>query len=463
MKIGYGRLNIGHGRDLFPLEKEDRMKRSSLSRREFLQVAGTAAVGTALAALVPSTTQAQTPAPTGAPTVLTPRKVQLGILQVNAEGTKKFLQAADLKGKTGIDFEIVVRSDTKETELARLAAAIQAGTSPYDIIDFEDELATTLSRSGYVIGIDDILPSDFWSDFSDAMVAYTKTWSTYQGQTFRVVHNWEFPYWWYRKDWFDQKGVAVPKTWDDVKGMGKIFTDQSKGVYASIDGLIKGAFLNVYLAWVTLQAGGNPFDVGDAYKTSLQYIYDLMYTNNVLNPASLQTDYNQQNAAYFADKVAFMRQWPFVGDVARSPDQAAWFKEDKLAVAVPPVGPGGKGGSTYAAAWGFGIVKTAPHLAEAKEALKFILSNDSAVQAMKQSYWYLNARKSVLAAADQTNWLVKQMKMYTDAGVIGVRPFHPRFVEALTILEDTAAAYLTKQISLDQSMSQAKSRIAALS
>ena len=445
----------------------------SLSRREFLRIAGLAAVGTAAAACAPAVVNPTAPAPApaatnttapvAAPTVVKARKVQLGILEVNKAGTQKFLDAVDFKGKTGIDYEIVTRSDTKETELARLAAAVQAGSSPYDIIDFEDELATTLSRSNYVIGIDDILPSGFWDDFSDAMVAYTKTWSTYQGQTFRIVHNWEFPYWWYRKDWFDAKGVKVPTTWDEVKPLGKVFTDQGKGVWASMDGLIKGAFLNVYLAWVTLQAGGNPFDVGDAYKTALEYIYDLMYTSNVMNPASLQTDYNQQNQAYFGDKVAFMRQWPFIGDVARSADNKAWFSEDKLAVALPPVGPGGKGGSTYAAAWGFGIVKTAPHLAEAKEALKFILSKEVAPEAMKASYWYLNARKSVLAAADPTNWLVKQMKMYTDAGVIGVRPFHPRFVEALTILEDTAAAYLTKQTSLDQSMSQAKTRLAALS
>jgi len=445
------------------------MSKRTISRREFLKAAGIAAAGGVLAACGPATTATTAPpaASTAAPAVTAPAvvkggKVQLGILEVNKEGTQKFLDAVDFKGKTGLDYEIVTRSDTKETELARLAAAIQAGTSPYDIIDFEDELATTLSRSGYVIGVDDLLPSDFWDDFSDAMVAYTKTWSTYQGATFRIVHNWEFPYWWYRKDWFDAKGVKVPTTWDEVKPLGGTFTDQSTGVWASMDGLIKGAFLNVYLAWITLQAGGNPFDVGDPYKVALQYIYDLMYTNNVLNPASLQSDYNQQNAAYFADKVAFMRQWPFIGDVARSPDNAKWFSEDKLAVAVPPVGPGGKGGSTYAAAWGFGIVKTAPNMDAAKEAFKFIVSKDAAPEAMKQSYWYLNARKSVLAAADPNNWLVKQMKMYTDAGVIGVRPFHPRFVEALTVLEDTAAAYLTKQISLDESLSQAKSRLATL-
>jgi ABC-type glycerol-3-phosphate transport system substrate-binding protein len=115
------------------------------------------------------------------------------------------------------------------------------------------------------------------------------------------------PIWWYRKDWFDEKGIAVPQTWEEVKTMGEAFTDEAAGVWATEDGLIKGAFLNVYLAWVTLQAGGNPFDVGDPYKMALEYTYDLMYTQKALNPASLQKDYNQQNGDYIADKVAFMR------------------------------------------------------------------------------------------------------------------------------------------------------------
>jgi ABC-type glycerol-3-phosphate transport system substrate-binding protein len=378
---------------------------------------------------------------------------------------KDLLAATDFTKKTGIVPEIVLRTDTKETELTRLASAVQAGTSPYDVIDFEDELTTSFSQAGYVIGLDDILSQDLWADFSPEMIAYSKTWSVYKGETFRVIHNWEMPYWWYRRDWFDAKGAAVPKTWADVKSLGKTFTDEAKGVWATEDGLIKGAFLNVYLAWVTLQAGGNPFDVGDPYKQALQYTYDLMYSDNVLNPASLQKDYNTQNADYVADKVAFMRQWPFFGDFARNKDNEKWFSEDKVTVTLPPVGPGGKAGSTYPAGWGWGIIKTSPNLAEAKETLKFLVSSDFAVAAMKlptPAFWFLSARKSVLAAAPQDNWLVKQMKMYTDAGVIGVRPFHPRFVEALTILEDTASAYLTKQISIDESMKQAKDQLAAL-
>lgn len=429
-----------------------------LSRRQFIRLAGATAAGAALAACAPATT----PAPTAAPTVLKGGKVRIAVGGWAEQNMKDLLAKTEFTKKTGIDVEIVLRTDTKETELTRLASAVQSNTSPYDVIDFEDELTTSFSQAGYMVGLDDLLPADLWDDFSPAMVDYTKKWSTLNGETFRVIHNWEMPYWFYRKDWFDEKGTAIPTTWEEVKGMGAIFTDEAKGNWATIDGLTKGAFLNVYLAWVTLQAGGNPFDVGPEYKAALEYTYDLMYTSKALNPASLQSSYDQQNSAYLGDKIAFMRQWPYFGDVARNDDNKAWFADDKVAVGLPPVGPGGKGGSTYAAGWGFGIVKTSPNLAEAKELFKFLVSTDVAVEAMKVGFWFLNARKSVLAAADPDNWLVKSLKMYTDAGVIGVRPHHPRFVEALTIIEDTAAAYLTKQTSLDESMNQAKDQLAKL-
>lgn len=437
-----------------------------ITRRDFIRLAGVTVAGTALAACGGSTPTPQGAAPTqavaGAPTVITPRNVRIAVGGWAEQNMKDLLAKTDFTGQTGINVEVVLRTDTKETELTRLASAVQSGTSPYDIIDFEDELTTSFSQAGYLIGLDDLLPSDFWEDFPPEMVAYSKTWSTYNDQTFRIIHNWEMPYWWYRKDWFDEQGVEVPKTWEDVAAMGEVFTDEAAGVWATEDGLIKGAFLNVYLAWITLQAGGNPFDVGDEYKMSLEYIYDLMYTSKALNPASLQKDYNQQNGDYLADKVAFMRQWPFLGDVARSEDNQAWFSEDKVAVALPPVGPGGAAGSTYAAAWGFGIVKTSPNLEAARELMQFLVSKEAAVEAMKVGFWFLSARKSVLAAAPQDSWLVQQLKMYTDAGVIGVRPFHPKFVEALTILEDTASAFLTNQMNLDQSLSQAKDQIAQL-
>jgi ABC-type glycerol-3-phosphate transport system substrate-binding protein len=101
-------------------------------------------------------------------------------------------------------------------------------------------------------------------------------------------------------------------------------------------------------------------------------------------------------------------------------------------------------------------------MAEAKELMKWLVTPESAVKAMKAGFWYLNARKSVMAAADQSHYLVKMIKMYTEAGVIGVRPHHPKFVEALTVLEDGAASFFTDQMKLDECLKQTKDRLAEL-
>src|SRR5215216_6419290 len=420
-------------------------QKSRLSRREFMKMAGLVAASGTLAACGVSVTEApatEAPVAATAPAVMKGGKVRIAVGGWAEQNIKDLLAVTEFTKKTGIDVEVVLRTDTKETELSRLSSAIQAGDTPYDILDFEDELTTTLSQAGYMLPLNDLISQEVWDDLSPSMKAYTDVWSTYNDEVFRMIHNWEMPYWFYRKDWFTEKGA---------------------GVWASEDGLIKGAFLNVYLAWITLQAGGNPFDVGPEYKLALEHIHDLMYTRKVLNPASLQKDYNQQNGDYIADKVAFMRQWPFFGDVARSDDNKAWFSEDKVTIALPPAGPGGPGGSTYAAGWGWGIVKNSPNLEPAKELFKFLISNETAAKAVEVGFWFLSARKSVLAAAPKDSWLVQALNMYTDADVIGVRPHHPQFVEALTILEDTAAAYLTDQISLEESLQQAKDQLATLS
>jgi ABC-type glycerol-3-phosphate transport system substrate-binding protein len=403
--------------------------------------------------------------PTTAPAVVGPRTIRIAVGGWAEQNTKDLFATPLFQNfikETGLTPEIVLRTDTKETELTRLTSAVQSGTTPYDIIDFEDELTTSFSQAGYMLPLNDVVPADFWDDFPASMKAYSDVWSTHNGELFRIIHNWEMPYWFYRKDWFDERGVAIPTTWEEVRAMGEAFTDEANGVWATEDGLIKGAFLNVYLAWITLQAGGSPYEVGDEYRTALEYIYNLMHDDRVLNPASLQKDYNQQNADYLADKVAFMRQWPFFYDVAHSPDNEAWFAEDKVQVALPPVGPGGKGNSTYAAAWGFGIVKNTPDVEAASEFLRFMVSPEAAAEAARIGFWYVNARQSVLEAVGDQGGLVDLMKMYTDAEVIGVRPHHPQFVEALTIIEDTAAAFLTDQVTLDESLQQAQDQLAAL-
>lgn len=155
-----------------------------------------------------------------------------------------------------------------------------------------------------------------------------------------------------------------------------------------------------------------------------------------------------------------MRQWPFFYDVARA--KTDWFAEEKAAVTFPPVGPGGKAGSTYAAGWGYGILKSAPNPEGAQELLKFLVDKENAGPMAEIDTWYLSNRHSVLEAVGDQG-MAKHLKEYTDAGIIGNRPFHPKFNEASTKLDEIASAYLTQQIDLDTCLQQGKDAMAALS
>ncbi|MBI9017078.1 MAG: extracellular solute-binding protein [Phycisphaerae bacterium] len=384
-------------------------------------------------------------------------KVKLGVSGFSADAYRKLIDELGFTDKTGIEVEVVLRPKTTNELLMQMASSIQAGTSPYDILDFEDSIAMSLSRAGWLAPLDDLISQDVWDDFTPALMKMTKDWDQYKGQTFRIHHNFELCYWWYRKDWFDSKGIAVPKTWDDVSAMGKVFTDKAAGIWASEEGLIKNCNLSVYLEWITRQAGGNPYQAGPELQAALRYIHDLMFKHDVMNPSCIQKNYDQQNNDYIADRVAFMRQWPFFYDVTRQ--HKKWFNEDKVVCGLPPVGPAGAASSTYACGWGWGIPKTAPRYDQACELLKFLISVENSPKLLKYSNWFLNARHSVLNAAGEDG-LVKYLKMYLDAGIVTTRPFHSRrYTEAVSKIENIASAYLTNQITLADAMKSTRKKM----
>jgi len=157
--------------------------------------------------------------------------------------------------------------------------------------------------------------------------------------------------------------------------------------------------------------------------------------------------------------VAFLRQWPFFYDVIR--DNKHWYSDEKVACAFPPVGPAGKENSTYAAAWGYGIPKYTQNVDAAKELIRFLVDKENAAKLINYSTWFLTARHSVLNVSEDIG-TSKFLKMYLDAGIITPRPYHPKYSEALSIIEDYASAFLTKQMSLKDAVNLSKEKMEIL-
>ena len=430
------------------------METSKTSRRAFLKLAGLSVTGVALAACA-----APPEASTDADDASHNETGGEIVLAVGAWALDSHNELIEELGFLDSGYTVQVEVQPSGEQLsASLTAGIASGASPYDVLDFEDGMAITFSRSGFFVPLDDLLPADFWDDFPQTLMDVTELWDRHEGETFRIHHNFEAQYCWYRKDWFDAEGIAAPTTWDEVAALGEVFTNEADNVWATEDGLSPG-FLAVFQGYLTTQAGGNYFEVGEEWATALQYLDDLIYTHKAMNPASLQKNYDQQNADYTGDKVAYMRQWPFFYDVARAKED--WFEEEKAVVVMPPAGPGGPEITTYAAGWGYGILKSAPNQAGAEELLQFLVDKENAGQMAVMDTWYLSNRHSVLETVGDQG-MAKHLKEYTDAGIIGTRPFHPKFSEASSKLDEATSAFLTQQISLEECLQQGRDAMAAL-
>ena len=112
---------------------------SKISRRQFIQLAGLTATGTFLASCNTTTpgTLATPTVAVKAPAVIRHHKVTIQIDGWAVPVTSQVLAKPlfmDFTQQTGIEIEFIPRTGTKETELNRLSSAVQAGTSPYDII-----------------------------------------------------------------------------------------------------------------------------------------------------------------------------------------------------------------------------------------------------------------------------------------------------------------------------------------
>ena len=385
--------------------------------------------------------------------------VKFGVPGYSVPTYRQALDELGFTRETGIEVEIIQRPNAPNELMTQMVGAIYAGTSPYDVLDFEDEIASSFLPVGWFLPLDDLLTPDFWSDLTRPLREMTDLWNRHDGATYRVHHNFEPCYWWYRQDWFAEKKLPPPQTWQEVAQLGSVFTDRKKGVWASEEGMIKGGFLNVYISWLVRQAGGTPFQVDDKLGSALEYIYNLMHRDRVLNPACLQKNYDQQNSDYMADRVAFMRQWPFFYDVTRQ--NKNWYSEEKVTCTLPPAGPAGKSFCTYAAGWGYGIPKTVKDAKASGELIKFLTDKEIAAKLVRYSSWFLNARYSVLKEAGDSG-PARYLKLYTDAGIITTRPHHPKFMEALAIVENAVSAFLSNQIKFGKTIQLIKDQIELL-
>jgi multiple sugar transport system substrate-binding protein len=418
-----------------------------ISRREFLRRAGIAGYGAIVAACGP---RPATPTPFASPA---PKTLLLAIQSFAHAAMRPVLDA--WTAQTGHQVRLVDGPAEGREMITRYSPDFQARRSPVDLFSVSDDSGPFFYRAGWIEPLDDVIPQATWDDFPKIFNSQLDLWHGYAGRRYRVPHEFAIGYFWYRKDWLDQRGAKPPETWEELVAIGKQFTSGS--VTGTLEALIKPGLLFAYLAYLTAQAGGNIFSFDDQTAVAFQFLYELIYTHRILPESALNTGYGQQNDAYMSDRVAMMRQWPFFLGVAR--ENTGWYMADKVAIALPPAGPAGS--KSWWGGWGFSVPAFAPNKDAALDLLRWITDTESAPILAKGQSWFMMPRKSILAALGDEG-IAPAMKRYIESNVISERPFHERVLDAQGIVDDIGALFLTKQISLATAMQRGAEQIKAL-
>ncbi|MBN1202482.1 MAG: extracellular solute-binding protein [Anaerolineae bacterium] len=427
------------------------MSRKGFSRRTFLKGTGAVVAGATLGG------KFQTQGIFAPNVVRAQDEVVMAVQDFAHDAIKAVLP--DFEAATGLKVTLESGPVSGNDMLTKYAAAFAANNSPVDVLSDADDDGPIFYRAGYMMPLDDVIPQETWDDFPESFDSQIELFHSFDGVRYRVPHEFAIGYFFTRNDWLTEKDVTAPTTWDEMVEIGKMFTDAENGVWGTTDGLVKPALLYVYVAYLCSQTGGDVFAFDEGTAEALQFLYDMIHTHQIFPETALNDDYTKQNELYMADKVAFMRQWPFFRDVAKGNEE--WYTPEKIKIELPPAGPAGS--KAWWGGWGWSVPKSAPNPDGAKELIKFITSNEVVPTLAKGQSWFIMPRASILAAFEGTDdSIVEAMGVYAEAGVPAARPFHPKVAEAQTIVDDMASLFLTKQASLSDVLKQGQELIKAL-
>ncbi len=266
-----------------------------------------------------------------------------------------------------VNYVIVPAADMKQ----KLMAAIEAGNAP-DLIVGDDTLVGQFVSMNQIADCADVFAA---VDFTDN----AKVLGTFNGKEYLVPLAFTAPGMYLRTDKWQETGMEIPETWEDLKAGAKIMNDPANGFYgmgfamgASGGGDAEGFCRTIILDW-----GGVPVD--DTGKVTinspetleaLKFIASL-YEEGLIPPDAITGDDGWNNSAYLAGTVGVICN---SGSVVSSMKTENPELLENTQIIAYPAGPTGTA-YTLGGANVFGVFETGKNTETAKEFIKYYFND----------------------------------------------------------------------------------------
>ncbi|HZQ10598.1 MAG TPA: extracellular solute-binding protein [Anaerolineae bacterium] len=328
-----------------------------ITRRDFIKVTGTTALGAAIAACAPSTA-APTTAPSGNATAVPPVVSKGKTITVGMETGSQFWvefyqdRVADFTSKTGIEFKPLFAPHAEMKQ--RFVTEELAGSGAIDVYMLDQPWVGQFIAAKYLLPITARVDAKDKDDFLPTALATNSSKGEIYGLPF-LVHNSVL---YYRTDLYKEAGLtAPPKTWAEYREYAKKLTKPDQGIYGAIMEGKQGPEPAAKYLDLLQQAGGRVLDdngkvvlnAGPALE-ALRFMLAIQYEDKTSPPGGPGFDNGDTHTLFLQGKLAQAPNWPYMYVLSNDPKQSKVI--GKFAVALQP---GLVKQAAQVFSWGWGI------------------------------------------------------------------------------------------------------------
>ncbi|MFE4541825.1 ABC transporter substrate-binding protein [Arthrobacter sp. NPDC056727] len=316
------------------------------------------------------------------------------------------------------------QTDQADQQHDDIVQHFQAKDASYDVVDVDVVWTAEFAAKGWLQPLKDKMAFD-----TGAMLKPTVESATYKGTLYAAPQTSDGALLYYRKDLVP----TPPKTWDEMMGMCSIAKQNNIGCYAGQFSKYEGLTVNASEAinsagGSVLDADGKPSLNTDQAKAGLANLAKA-YADGNIPKEGITFQEEQSRQAFQSGKLLFLRNWPYVYNLATTEGSSA--VKDKLGIAPIP-GKDGPGASSLGG-HNLAVSVYSKNKATALDFLKFMTSEET-----EKFYATQGSLAPVLGSLYTDQALVKKLPYLPvlktsieNAKPRPVTPFYPAVTKAI--------------------------------
>ena len=319
-----------------------------------------------------------------------------------------------------VDYVNVAAADMKQ----KLMAAIEAGNAP-DLIVGDDTLVGQFASLDQLADVSDVM-SEF--EFTEA----AQSMSMIGESSYMVPQGFTAPGMHVRKDKWEEKGLEMPTTWEELKEQAAEVNDPENGFYAlgfamgaSGGGDAEGWVRTIILDWGGQTVNEKGEVVVNSPKTveAFKFIKSL-YDEGLISPDAVTGDDSWNNQAYLAGTAGLICNSGSVMAAMKNDDPELY---EKTQIIPYPAGPTGEA-YVLTGCNVFGVMESGKNVDVAKDFIRYYFSHQDKYEEMIEvmgSMW----QPVIEGMEDSEFWQDEANKPWLENSKLAARTYYPAPVD----------------------------------